>query len=57
MAKKRKRKINRRPLKASNLRASDFNPDYSAIKKDLRSIGKLASFFIIVLIVLSFILR
>jgi len=36
---------------------TEFNPDYSAVKKDLARIGTLAGFFITVLIVLSFILR
>lgn len=36
---------------------TEFNPDYSAVKKDLARIGTLAGFFITVLIVLSFFLR
>lgn len=36
---------------------TEFNPDYSAVKKDLARIGMLAGFFITVLIVLSFFLR
>ena len=36
---------------------TEFNPDYSAVKKDLARIGTLAGFFIMVLIVLSFFLR
>ena len=36
---------------------NEFNPDYSAVKKDLARIGTLAGFFITVLIVLSFFLR
>ncbi len=36
---------------------TEFNPDYSAVKKDLVRIGTLAGFFIVVLIVLSFFLR
>ena len=36
---------------------SEFNPDYSQTKKDLRRIGILASSFSVVLIILSFILR
>lgn len=35
-------------------KSSDFNPDYSDVKKDLKRIGILAGFLIIVLIVLSF---
>jgi hypothetical protein len=57
MARKSKRQVNRRPMKASTTRGSEFNPDYTAVKKDLKTIGTLASFFVVVLIVLSFILR
>jgi hypothetical protein len=56
MARKSKRQTNR-PVKASTVRDSEFNPDYSAVKKDLKTIGSLASFFVVVLIILSFILR
>ena len=57
MARKSKRQVNRRPVKASTTRGGDFNPDYSAVKEDLKTIGTLASFFVVVLIVLSFFLR
>jgi hypothetical protein len=57
MARNNKRQINKRPGKAATVRSSEFNPDYSAVKKDLKSIGSLAGFFVVVLIVLSFILR
>ena len=46
-----------RTSKASATRTSEFNPDYTDVKKDLKTIGGLASFFVVVLIVLSFILR
>lgn len=36
---------------------TEFNPDYSYVKKDLTRIGTLAGFFIAVLVALSFILR
>jgi hypothetical protein len=36
---------------------TEFNPDYSYVKKDLARIGTLAGFFIVVLVALSFILR
>ena len=57
MARNNKRQVRNRPAKASLTREGDFNPDYSAVKKDLRTIGSLASFFVLVLIVLSFFLR
>lgn len=58
MTKKSKRQINHRPaaVVAPSAR-NEFNPDYSAVKKDLKTIGSLAGFFIIVLVVLSFFLR
>ena len=36
---------------------TEFNPDYTDVKKDLRRIGALAGFFISVLIILSFIIK
>lgn len=36
---------------------TEFNPDYTYVKKDLARIGTLAGFFIVVLIALSFFLR
>ena len=36
---------------------TEFNPDYTYVKKDLARIGTLAGLFIVVLIALSFILR
>jgi hypothetical protein len=57
MAKKRKRQISRRSLKTSATSSDEFNPDYTAIKKDLKTIGSLAGFFVFVLVVLSFFLR
>lgn len=57
MAKRTKRQVNRRSKNVSAIRGDDFNPDYTAVKKDLRTIGSLAGFFVVVLIVLSFFLR
>ena len=36
---------------------TEFNPDYTYVKKDLARIGTLAGFFIVVLIVVSFFLK
>lgn len=36
---------------------TEFNPDYTYVKRDLARIGTLAAFFITVLVVLSFFLR
>ena len=56
MANKSKRQVSRRPVQTAPVRA-EFNPDYSDVKKDLKTIGSLAGFFVAVLIVLSFFLR
>jgi len=40
---------------SSNL-PDDFNPDYTYVKKDLRTIGILAGIFITALVILSFII-
>jgi len=56
MAKKSKRQVSRRSMKSS-VRSDEFNPDYTAVKKDLKTIGSLAGFFVLVLVVLSFFLR
>ena len=55
MAKKNRRTatVNVAPASSRN----EFNPDYTYVKKDLARIGTLAGFFIVVLIVLSFILK
>ncbi len=37
--------------------ASDFNPDYSYVKKDLKRIASLAVIFFVILIILTFVLR
>jgi hypothetical protein len=36
---------------------TEFNPDYTYVKRDLARIGTLAGFFIVVLVVLSFFLQ
>jgi hypothetical protein len=50
---------NKRPTVslASSSSRTEFNPDYTYVKKDLARIGALAGFFILVLVVLSFFLK
>ena len=36
---------------------TEFNPDYTYVKRDLARIGMLAGFFVAVLVILSFFLR
>lgn len=54
MAKKNKRST---PIANIPAMRTEFNPDYSMVKKDLKRIFSLAGFFIIVLVTLSFFLK
>lgn len=56
MAKKSKRMTTSVSMASTSSR-TEFNPDYTYVKKDLARIGTLAGFFIVVLVVLSFFLR
>jgi len=56
MAKKNRRTTTSVSMTSSTPR-TEFNPDYSDVKRDLKRIGTLAGFFITVLVVLSFFLR
>jgi hypothetical protein len=64
VSKKTKRQLRKESLGAATYptinnaapRPSDFNPDYTYVKHDLRRIGTLAGSFFAILIVLSFIL-
>ena len=42
---------------AARASTSEFSPDYSFVKKDLKRIGILAGSFFVILVVLSFFLR
>ncbi len=57
MAKKNKRQTRSAPIANIPAMRTEFNPDYSMVKKDLKRIFSLAGFFIIVLVVLSFFLK
>ena len=56
MAKKNKR-ITTSVSMTSSPGRTEFNPDYTHVKKDLARIATLAGFFITVLVVLSFIIK
>jgi hypothetical protein len=56
MAKKNKRMTTTVSMAPSSSR-TEFNPDYTYVKKDLARIGTLAGFFIVLLVALSFFLR
>ncbi|MEW5939698.1 MAG: hypothetical protein AB1750_08565 [Chloroflexota bacterium] len=53
---KSRRPNSRRPIAASAQTVTEFNPDYTYVKRDLKRIGLLAGTFFILLIALSFIL-
>ncbi|MCA1900129.1 MAG: hypothetical protein LDL50_05410 [Chloroflexi bacterium] len=57
MAKKNKRAPQPISLASASAAREEFNPDYSMVKKDLKRIGSLAGFFILVLVALSFFLK
>ena len=63
MSKKSKKKsrslpVDRKISVSKNISTiSDFNPDYSYVKKDLKRIGSLAAIFFVILILLTFVLR
>jgi hypothetical protein len=56
MAKKHKRQ-SYRPSAAIPAARTEFNPDYTHVKRDLTRIGVLAGSFFVILIALSFFLR
>jgi hypothetical protein len=56
MSKKSKRQVSRqyvRPAPVQASRVTEFNPDYTNVKHDLRRIGFIAAGFVGVLIILS----
>ena len=56
MSKKSKRQVSRqvpRPLSTPAARTTEFNPDYSTTKRELRRIGILAGAFFAILVVLA----
>lgn len=56
MAKRTKRMTTSVSMSSQHTR-TEFNPDYTYVKRDLTRIGTLAGFFMLVLIVLSFFLQ
>lgn len=57
MAKKNKRITQQATSSSVAFTREEFNPDYTMVKKDLKRIGTLAGFFIVLLVALSFILK
>ena len=50
-------KSSRRTSRAAVSSSTEFNPDYTHVKRDLSRIGVLAGSFVVVLIVLSFFIK
>ncbi|MCL4527858.1 MAG: hypothetical protein M1282_00400 [Chloroflexi bacterium] len=57
MAKKNRRQVSKSAAFVNAPRPTEFNPDYTYIKRDLSRIGILAGTFFVILIVLSFFLK
>jgi hypothetical protein len=56
MSKKIKRQVSRqtlRPVTTVATKTTEFNPDYSTTKRELRRIGILAGSFVVVLVILA----
>jgi hypothetical protein len=56
MSKRHKRPTSQ-PISAIPAARTEFNPDYTHVRRDLKRIGVLAGSFFVILIVLSFFLR
>jgi len=57
MPKKNRRQVSKSAAFMPAPRTTEFNPDYTHIKHDLRQIGMLAGGFFVILIVLKFFLH
>ena len=57
MSRKHRRQVSKSAAFMPAPRSSEFNPDYSYIKHDLRRIGMLAGGFFVILVALAFVLR
>ena len=57
MSRKNRRQISKTAAFMQAPRQTEFNPDYTYVKRDLRRIALLAGSFTLILVALSFILR
>ncbi len=57
MSRKNRRQMSRSAAFVNAPRPTEFNPDYTDVKRDLRRIGILAGSFFAVLIALSFFIK
>lgn len=54
MSRKHRRQVSKSAAFMPAPRVTEFNPDYTHIKRDLRRIGTLAGAFFVILVALSF---
>lgn len=54
MSRKHRRQVSKSAAFMPTARVTEFNPDYTYIRRDLGRIGMLAGAFFVILIVLSF---
>jgi len=57
MSRKNRRQVSKSAAFMPAPRTTEFNPDYTHIKHDLRQIGMLAGGFFVILVVLKFFLH
>ncbi len=57
MSKKHRRQVSKSAAFIAAPRMTEFNPDYTYVRRDLRRIGVLAASFFVILVALSFVLR
>ena len=57
MSRKNRRQVNKTAAFMQAPRSTEFNPDYTHVKRDLRRIALLAGSFTVILVALSFFLR
>jgi hypothetical protein len=57
MARKNRRQVSKAAAFMQAPRTTEFNPDYTHVKRDLRRIVLLAGSFVLILVALSFFIR
>ncbi len=57
MPKSKRRQVSKSAAFMPSPRVTEFNPDYTYIKRDLTRIGTIAAGFFVILVVLSFFLH
>ncbi len=57
MSRKNRRQVSKAAAFMQAPRTTEFNPDYTHVKRDLRRIAMLAGGFVVILVALSFFIR